>query len=246
MESVAADVNDEPSVDAAVDGVFAAVNVVSLYVEHGSQTFHSVHVEAAARVARRAHAAGAQRLVHISGIGADPGSTSSYIRSRGLGETGVREAFPSATIVRPAVMFGADDAFLTSIESILRRSPLYPLFGNGETLLQPAHVEDVAEAIARCLSRPDPGSTYELGGPRILSYRNLIRSVGERIGVRPVLVPVPFLAWRAAALAAEFLPHPPLTRNQVELMEIDNIAARDALGFASFDIAPRDMETAKT
>ena len=187
-------------------------------------------------------AAGVQRLVHSSGIGADPDSRSSYIRSRGLGERAVRQAFPSAIVVRPAVMFGPDDAFLTSIEEIMRRSRFFPLFGNGETRLQPVHVGDVAEAIARVLSRSSVSTTYELGGPRVLSYRKVIGIVGERIGARPVVVSVPFPAWRVAAFAAEFLPNPPLTRNQVELMEIDTVAASDVPGFASLDVTPRDIE----
>ena len=127
------------------------VNAVSLYVEHGRETFHSVHVEASQRVAVQAHRAGVERLVHVSGIGSDAASPSLYIRKRGEGELAVRTAFADATIIRPAVMFGPDDAFLTTILKLLRRLPIYPMFGRGLTRLQPAYVNDVAEAIATVL-----------------------------------------------------------------------------------------------
>ena len=131
--------------------LYAAVNAVSLYVEHGQETFHSVHVESARRVATQAHRAGVQRLAHVSGIGSDAASPSLYIRKRGEGELATCAAFADAILIRPAVMFGPDDAFLSIILKLLRRLPIYPMFGRGLTRLQPAYVEDVAEAIARVL-----------------------------------------------------------------------------------------------
>src|SRR5260370_37902800 len=153
LQSVAANIHDERSVADALAGAYGVVNAVSLYVEHGPQTFHSVHVESAQRVAAQAHRAGVERLAHVSGIGADAASQSLYIRKRGEGELAVRAAFADALLIRPAVMFGPDDAFLTTILKILRRLPIYPMFGRGLTRLQPAYVEDVAEAIARALPR---------------------------------------------------------------------------------------------
>ena len=117
----------------ALAGAFGVVNAVSLYVERGNQTFRSVHVEAAARVAKHSRALGVQRLAHISGIGADARSPSAYIRSRGEGETSVRAAFSATTIIRPAVMFGPDDAFLTSLMKMLQMFPIFPMFGRGRT-----------------------------------------------------------------------------------------------------------------
>src|SRR5438067_1174212 len=165
IESVHADVNDDSSVAAAVAGAFAVVNAVSLYVERGKDTFRSVHLEAAERVATLAFRAGAERLAHISGIGTDARSASPYIRSRGEGETAVLQVFPSAILVRPAVMFGPDDAFLVPLLTMLRRLPAFPMFGGGETRLQPAYVEDVAEAVAHLLRAPAPHRLYELAGP---------------------------------------------------------------------------------
>src|SRR5262245_46938883 len=150
-----ADIHDERAVGIALAGAYGVVNAVSLYVEHGGQTFQSVHVEAAGRLAKQAADAGVQRLVHVSGIGADARSPSPYIRSRGEGEHAARRGFPAATIIRPAVMFGPDDAFLNTILKLLRRLPAYPMFGQGRTRLQPAHVEDVGEAVARALQRSD-------------------------------------------------------------------------------------------
>src|SRR3954451_378482 len=168
LQSVGANIHDERSVADALAGAYGVVNAVSLYVEHGQETFHSVHVESAQRVAAQAHRAGVERLVHVSGIGADAASPSRYIRKRGEGELAVRAAFADALFVRPAVLLGLEDAFLTTILKLLRQLPIYPMFGRGRTRLQPAHVEDVAEAIARLMQRAEtPSSIFELGGARI-------------------------------------------------------------------------------
>jgi uncharacterized protein YbjT (DUF2867 family) len=156
---IGADVRDGQSVADAVADVHGVVNAVSLYIERGTDTFHLAHVECAERVAAEAHRAGVEQLVHISGIGADPGSGSSYVRSHGQGESAVRATYPNAILVRPAVMFGPNDAFLTVILKLLQRLPAYPLFGSGTTSLQPAHVEDVAEATQNC-RKSQSGDSY--------------------------------------------------------------------------------------
>ena len=174
-EAVGADVHDEASVVEALADAYGAVNTVSLYVERGGhETFRAVHVEAAARIARLAREVGVGCLIHVSGIGADPASPSNYIRARGEGEIAVREAFPGATLVRPSVMFGPDDSFLATLARLLRTLPVYPLFGRGRTRLQPVHVEDVGEAIARILGGAAGSShlCYEFGGPRPTRMRN--------------------------------------------------------------------------
>lgn len=242
LKFVRADVADDASVQAAVAGARAAVNAVSLYVERSDRTFRSIHVEAAARVARAVREARVPQLVHVSGIGADARSPSSYIRSRREGEDAVRAAFGDVTIIRPSVMFGPDDAFLAPLATMLRRFPVFPMFGGGRTALQPVYVEDVAAAIARVIDMPAPERLYELAGPRIFTYEELLRTIADRLGVHPILVPVPFGLWRTLAFAAEALPRPPITRNQVELMTIDNVASPDCPGFASFGIAPRGIE----
>ena len=183
LQAIGADIRETQSVADAVAGVHGVVNAVSLYTERGTETFHVVHVECAERVAMEAHRAGIEHLVHVSGIGADPASGSSYVCSRGRGELAVRAAHPGAILVRPAVMFGADDAFLTVILKLLQRLPAYPMFGSGTTRLQPAHVEDVAEAIARILQGTERGpKTLECGGPRVYTYKELLSSIASEAG----------------------------------------------------------------
>lgn len=243
VQPMTADIHDERSVAEALSGARGAVNAVSLYVEQGGATFHSVHVEAARRIAALARRSGVKRLVHVSGLGVELPSTSPYIRSRGEGEQAVRSEFAEASFIRPAVMFGPDDAFLTVIIKLLRQLPAYPLFGRGRTRLQPAYVEDVAQAITAMLLRPEtPIAILECAGPRIYSYRELLQAVAAAAGVRSALFPVPFTVWHALARVAEFLPHPPVTRNQVELMKIDNVATPGAAGFEHLSIVPHSIE----
>jgi uncharacterized protein YbjT (DUF2867 family) len=243
IEQIAADVHDERSVAAAVAGADGVVNALSLYVQHGSDTFHSVHVEAAGKIARAAKQAEIRRFVHISGIGADAASPSPYIRSRGEGEAAVQTAFPGAVIVRPAVMFAADDAFLVTILRLLRSLPVYPVFGDGRTRLQPVYADDVAAAIARILRQSQkPYPVYELAGPRVYSYEELLRTIARIAGLRPVLMRVPFALWDVLAGLAEMLPQSPLSRNQVELMQIDTTASENLPGFRALGISTRSLE----
>jgi uncharacterized protein YbjT (DUF2867 family) len=243
LQSVEANIHDERSVADALAGAYGVVNAVSLYVEHGQQTFHSVHVESAQRVAAQAHRAGVERLVHVSGIGADAASPSRYIRKRGEGELAVRAAFVDALFVRPAVMFGPNDAFLTTILKLLRQLPIYPMFGRGLTRLQPAYVEDVAEAIGRIMQRAEaPSMIFEFGGPRVYSYEEFLRAVAHQAGLAPLLIPIPFAVWHALTWAFEILPGPLLTRNQVELMQIDTVSSPEMPGFGELGITPHSVE----
>src|SRR5438874_7195471 len=221
LQSVQANIHDERSVADALTGAYGVVNAVSLYLERGQETFHSVHVESAQRVAAQAHRAGVERLVHVSGIGTDAASPSRYIRARGEGELAVRAAFADALFVRPAVMFGPDDAFLTTILNLLRQLPM----------LQPAYVEDVAEAVVRVMRRAEMHSIiFEFGGPRIYSYEQLLRAIAHQAGFAPRLIPIPFAVWHTLAWASEILPGPLLTRNQVELMQIDTVSSPEKPG----------------
>jgi uncharacterized protein YbjT (DUF2867 family) len=243
IHSVRTNVRDEQSIVDAIAGAQAVVNAVSLYLEHGNDTFHSVHVEAARRVAAQAQRAGIEQLVHVSGIGADPRSRSLYIRKRGEGELAVRAAFPNAIIVRPSVLFGPDDGFLTTILELLQRLPIYPMFGSGLTRLQPAYVEDVAEAIVSALQRAEiEPITFECGGPRVYTYEELLRTIAREAGLKPILIPVPFAAWQALAWIAEMMPSPPITRNQVELMQADNVSSSDMPGFGELGTSPHTVE----
>ena len=243
LRAVKADVRDQRLVADALADAYGAVNAVSLYLERGLETFHSVHVESAQRVAAQAQRAGVRRLVHVSGIGADPRSQSLYIRKRGEGELAVREAFAEAILIRPAVMFGRDDAFLTTILKLLNRLPLFPMFGNGRMRLQPINVEDVGEAIAKILQREQTGpNMFECGGPSVYSYEELLRVVANAAGIKPILLPVPMAAWGALAWISEMLPSPPITRNQVELMQIDSTSMQGIPGLEELGISPHSVE----
>jgi uncharacterized protein YbjT (DUF2867 family) len=238
-----ADVRDPASVANAVAGVDAVVNVVSAYVEKAGTTFESVHVQGARTLAQEAAAAGVARLVLVSGIGADPQSGSPYIRARGRGELVVEQAFPSATIVRPSAMFGPGDALFATLADIARLLPAVPLIGGGRSRLQPVYVDDVAEAIVRMLADPETsGQTYELAGPRVYTLRELVSFVLSLIGKRRLLVPLPFAIAEIQARLFEFLPSPPLTTSQVDLLRSDNLASGALPGFRDLDIQPKAVE----
>jgi len=243
LETIRADIRVAESVASAIAGARAVVNAISHYSESRTDTFWRLHVECAGVLASSAQSRGVQQFVHISGIGATATSMSRYIRSRGEGELAVRKAFPGAVIIRPAVMFAPDDGFVSRIVTLLRRSPVFPMFGHGQTRVQPVHVEDVAEAVARILSTTDPPPTIECGGARVYTYEELLRSIAQTAGIKPALVPVPFPVWHTLARAAELLPNPPIARNQIELMHIDNVASLALPGLADFGIVPEPIES---
>ena len=239
---VYADVRDQGSVAAAIAGADAVVDAVSAYVEKGGVTFEAVHVRGAENVAREAVAAGVARFVLVSGIGADRYSSSPYIRSRGRGEVMVQQAFPSATIVRPGAMFGPGDALFATLAELARLLPVLPLIGGG-TRLQPVFVEDVAKAITNTLSDPGTvGQTYELAGPRVYTLRELVNMTLQLMGKRRLLVAVPFAVAEIQARLFEFLPNPPLTTGQVDLLKVDNVASKTLPGFQDLKIRPKTVE----
>jgi uncharacterized protein YbjT (DUF2867 family) len=206
-------------------------------------THVAAHVESAQRIAAQAHRAEVERLAHVSGIVADAASQSLYVRKRGEGELAVRAAFADAILIRPAVMFGPDDAFLTTILRLLRRLPIYPVFGRGLTRLQPAFVEDVAETVTRVLQGAETHAiTYECGGPRVYTYEELLGAVAHEAGPKRMLISIPFAAWHALAWISEMLASSPVTRNQVELMQVDNVSSPAMPGFGQLGIAPHSVE----
>jgi NADH dehydrogenase len=242
-QAVRADIRDPIAVEAALVNAWGVVNAVSLYVEHGSDTFHAIHVKAARTIAQAAREAGVERLIQVSGIGADTASPSLYVRKRAEGEQAVQSAFPGAVIVRPAVMFGDDGGFVATVLDLMRKLPAYPLFGRGQTRLQPAAVDDVAHAIVRILTRPEREPTlYEFGGPDVFTYEDFLRTVAREAGLRPLFVPFPFAGWHLLARVAEILPRPPVTRNQVELMEVDTITSASMPGLRELGIAPKPVQ----
>lgn len=244
IEIISADITDATSIEAAIAGADSVVNAVSLYVTSPELSFKAVHVEGAGRLAQRVHCAGIEKLVHLSGIGASIDSPSTYVRARASGEDAVLDAMPKATIVRCSVLFGPAGSFLSTLAS-LARLPLIPLFGDGETRLQPVHVVDVARALIRLLGEPvTERRFFELGGPDIMTYRDILSLVLAHYRSERPMVAVPFLAWRTLAALIAWLPSPPLTRDQVILMQSDN-RVDDRMGtFDDLGIRPRSLRDA--
>ncbi len=243
IELTNADIHDEGGVKRALADATSVVNAVSLYVESGGKnSFEAVHVKGAGRVARLSHAAGIRQLVLISGIGASASSPSAYVRARARGEESVRAVFRDAIIMRPSVMFGPRDALIANLAR-LSRLPMIPLFGRGETRLQPVLVDDVAQAVAKRIGDMGSGrSLFELGGARIYRYRELVERVLAHLGRHRPLVPVPFVLWRTLALLATPLPNPPLTRDQVLMMQEDNVVGNGVGTFTDLGITPHSLE----
>ncbi|MFG6179549.1 complex I NDUFA9 subunit family protein [Halomonas sp. THAF12] len=244
LEIVAADIRCDDQVAAALEGAGAVVNAVSLYVETRDLSFEAIHVEGAERLARLAREAGVSRLAQLSGIGTSPRSPSPYVRARARGEAAVLEAMPKAIIVRPSVLYGSQDAFLTALAR-LTRLPAIPLFGHGQTRLQPVHVVDVARALVHLTGGDAPRRRlFELGGDDVLRYREILALVMSHLHRERPLVPVPFLAWRTLALLASAWPDPPLTRDQVILMQHDNVVGDGVGTFTDLEIRPRSLREA--
>ena len=240
IDFVKCDVGDADSVARAVKGANAVVNLTGILFEKG-QSFEEVQVEGAANVAKAAAEAGVAALVHVSAIGADTGSDAHYAVSKAEGERAVREAFPKAVILRPSVIFGPEDGFFNKFASLARILPGLPLIGGGKTRFQPVFVGDVAAAIRMALSRQD-GRTYELGGPTIYSFKELMQLTLREIGRKRLLVTVPFGIASLKAMFLQLLPNPPLTVDQVRLLKKDNVVSATAPGLADLGITPTSVE----
>ncbi len=239
---LAASVTDEGAAARAIAGANLVVNLVGILFERKRGDFDRIQAEGAGRVARLSAAAGVERLVHVSAIGADPGSASAYGRSKGRGEQAVREAFPGAVILRPSIVFGPEDGFFNRFAGLARMLPVMPVI-EGATRFQPVHVGDVADAVVAAATRGDvEGRTFELGGPRVASFRELLAYVLEVTGHRKPLVAVPGGVASLQARLGELLPNPPLTRDQLLMLQRDNVVAEGALGLQALGISPKAME----
>ncbi len=239
---LAASVAEEAAVERAVAGADLVVNLVGILFERRPGDFQRLQAEGAGRVARLAAAAGAGRLVHVSAIGADPSSPSAYGRSKAEGEAAVRAAFPSATVLRPSIVFGPEDQFFNRFAGLARVLPFMPVIA-GNTRFQPVYVGDVADAVLAAAEREDAaGRTYELAGPRSLTFRELLRYILEVTGRRRPMVDIPAGLARLQARLGEFLPNPPLTRDQLLMLQRDNVPAPDASGLAELGIQPKAIE----
>ena len=232
---VSADITRPDSVARAVQGSTAVVNLVGLL----AGAFDAVHVAGARTIAQAAHAAGADAVVQVSAIGADPAAASHYARTKGEGEAAVRAAFPNATILRPSILFGPEDQFVNKFAQMARILPVLPII-RGPVLFQPAFVADAARAIARAALDPLTygGRTFELGGPERISMEALNRWIAAEIGRSPAIVTIPDAAVALMAKVGRFVPGAPITPDQLLLLQSDNVVSPGAEGFAAFGIDP--------
>jgi NADH dehydrogenase len=228
IHSVQANLRYPDSVKAAAADSDIVINLVSILYERGQQTFKAINVEGAAAVADAARQVGAS-LIHVSAIGADRHSAARYAQTKAEGEDAVRSAVPSAVIFRPSIVFGPEDDFFNRFAAMARFSPALPLIGCGATRFQPVFVGDVAQAIAKATEQQaKPGTTYELGGPEVKTFKELMEFVLATVERRRLLLPLPFPIAKMQASLLQFLPKPLLTPDQVELLKTDNVVSDQA------------------
>jgi uncharacterized protein YbjT (DUF2867 family) len=247
IEVVQANVRDVASIQRALDGAEACVNCVGILFESRRQTFEAVHVEGARAIAAVAHGAGIERFVQISALGADPASGASYARSKAVGEGVVRDLIPSAVVLRPSIVFGAADQFFNRFAAMAAVSPVLPLIGGGKTRFQPVFVGDLAAAVAVAIDPAFAGRTFELGGPSVYSFGELMTLILGEIRRNRLLAPIPFPLARLLGLggdlvAASGLFAPLITSDQVELLRHDNVVSAGAAGLADLGIDASPLE----
>jgi NADH dehydrogenase len=257
-------VADEAAVARAVEGADAVVNLIGILYESGRRTFQAMHVDAPERIARLSKAAGVKAFVQMSALGTDENSAAKYARTKAQGEAAVRRHFPSASILRPSVVFGPHDSFFNMFGAMARLLPVLPYYvkdgfrlvrdedghraidlgGSGGPRFQPVYVGDVADAAMACLTNPAfRGQTFELGGPRAYTMREIMELVVEQAERRTRVMPVPFWIARVQASVMQVLPKPLITPDQVKLLEHDNVVSGTLPGFEALGIEPTAAET---
>jgi len=238
---LAASVTDQAAIARAVEGAEVVVNLVGILFERRAGDFRRLQGEAPGAVAAAAKAAGVQHFVHLSAIGADATSPSLYARSKAEGEAGVRAAFPEATILRPSVVFGPEDQFFNRFAG-MAMLPVMPVVA-GDTRFQPVYVGDVADAVAAAIADPAArGKTFELGGPRVMTMREVLRFILDTTGRRRPMVDMPMGLMRVQAGLLQRLPKPPLTQDQLLLLARDNVVGQGVPSFSDLGIAPKSVE----
>lgn len=241
VEPVQCNIRDEASIAKVVAGATAVVNCVGILFESGKNSFDALQAEGAGAVARAAKAAGATRFVQLSAIGADADGAADYARSKAEGERQVLEAFPKAVILRPSIIFGSEDQFFNRFAAMTKLGPVLPVVG-AETRFQPVWVQDIAEAAALAAEGKAAAGTYELGGPSVYTFRELMEMMLRIIRRRRLIVSVPFFVASIKARFLELLPKPLLTRDQVQMLKTDNVVSEGAKGFEVFGIVPHAPE----
>lgn len=248
VQLVQANLRFEKSVDAAIEGSDAIINLVALLFESGSQNFDALHVKGAEVLAKKSLAHGVTNFIQVSALGASLNSDSSYSSTKAMGEKIIRDIIPSSDIVRPSIIFGAEDNFFNRFAAMTQLSPFIPLLGGGQSLFQPVYVNDVAKVVAKLAGKGTAGNTYELGGPKVYSFKELMQVMLHAVDRKRVLIPVPWVASNFLGFLGEVsgsLPFvsPFLTRDQVKNLRKDNIVSEGALGFSSFEISAETVES---
>ncbi len=247
VQAVRCDITSKDDVAAALKGADAAVNLVGLLFEAPGRGFERTHVEGTRNIAEAARAEGVARLVQVSAIGADAGSNAVYARTKGEAEAAARAAMPDTVILRPSIVFGAGDGFLNRFASLASYAPALPLIGGGQTKFQPVYVADVAEAIARAVVLTDAaGRTFELGGPATYTFEEILKLILRETNRQRLLLPIPFPIARVMGSLAQMTSvvgiAPQLTRDQVVMLQTDNVVGAGAEGMAALGIEPTGLE----
>ncbi|TAF15769.1 MAG: complex I NDUFA9 subunit family protein [Alphaproteobacteria bacterium] len=234
------DVKDTSHLADWIEGSYAVVNLIGLLYESGAQRFSTIHTDAAHALAETATKLNVQRFVHISALGVDRASNSVYAQTKYAGEQAAHKAFPNATILRPSVIFGAEDNFYNQFARMAQFAPFLPLIGGGDAKFQPIYVMDVADAVVRVIQKTEAmGNIYELGGDEVFSFKQILQHICSITHRKPALLPLPFALANMIATFAQLLPAPFLTKDQVTLLHYDNIVSSHALGCTHLGITPQ-------
>lgn len=238
-----ADLTKPETLKGKLAGSFAVVNLVGVLAEHGRQSFTRVQAQGAEKLAQEAKSAGVKRFVHVSALGVDVAKSSKYARTKVVGEEAIRAVFEQAVILRPSVIFGAEDKFFNRFARMAHYAPVLPAVGGGKALLQPVYVDDVARAVLKAVSdEACGGKTYQLGGPQMYQLKELMQLAARFTGRSRMVLPVPFAVAKMVAQLAQFAPNPPITPDQVRLLKYDNVVSVDAPGLIDLGIRPTPLE----
>ena len=238
-----ADVRDDAAVDCATVGTDAVINLVGMLTETPKQSYRAIHVEAARRIAHAAQRHGATRLIHISALGASDTSPAVSDRTKAEGEAAARDEFPGAVIVRPSLVYGEGDHFFNGFAAMAMRTPVLPLIGGGHTKFQPVHIDDMTTGLLALLGRPDTaGRIYEFGGPEIYSFKELLSLLLAAVGRWRLLMPIPWSTAKLLAAVLQKLPNPPLTVDQVRLLQTDKVVSGRELTLADLSVHTKHLQ----
>jgi len=241
FEFVTARVDDYAQVEAACEGAGTVINMVGILFETSDQHFFKIQFEGAKHIAHACAVAEVANLVHVSAIGAQDSSSSKYAQTKGWGEGAVRAKFPSAAILRPSVVFGPEDAFFNKFANF--PLPMIPLVGGGNTKFQPVYVEDVSEAIAKCAtSDAGNGKSFDLGGPDVFTFKELMGKVASITGKSKPMIPIPFDLAEIQGWFMELAPTPMVTQDQVKLLRSDNVVAEGSSTLNDLGISPKSVD----